>query len=125
MTTDLRTYSAGARSTDVFGRVLCDARNHHFVVDGPVQNGCPGEEVNPGELFLSGVSSCAVELLQVFAKQRGVQLRGIGVQVEGVVDLASPGHAEHTLFKQVRVRFDIKGAAYEQASGLVEAFKGR
>ena len=49
----VRTYAAQARSTDTFGRVLCTARNHHFVVDGPVQNGCPGEAVNPGELFLA------------------------------------------------------------------------
>jgi hypothetical protein len=35
--TDLREYEAKAASMDTFGRVLCSARNHHFVVDGPVQ----------------------------------------------------------------------------------------
>jgi hypothetical protein len=45
---------AEARSTDVFGRVLCDAREQHFVIDGPVWNGCPGEELTPGEAFLAG-----------------------------------------------------------------------
>jgi hypothetical protein len=39
--TDVREYDAHAPSTDTFGRVLTCARNHHFVVDGPVQNGCP------------------------------------------------------------------------------------
>ena len=37
--TDVREYAAQAASTDTFGRVLCSARDHHFVVDGPVQNG--------------------------------------------------------------------------------------
>ena len=53
----IRSYKVDARSTDTFGRVLCTARNHHFIVDGPVQNGCPGEAVNPGELFLAGVAA--------------------------------------------------------------------
>jgi uncharacterized OsmC-like protein len=65
--TDVRRYSAQARSTETFGRVLCSARDQHFVVDGPVQNGCPGEAVSPGELFLAGVATCAVELVQVIA----------------------------------------------------------
>ena len=47
----VREYRVDARSTDVFGRVLVSARDHHFIVDGPVQNGCPGEEVTPPELF--------------------------------------------------------------------------
>jgi hypothetical protein len=46
---DLREYRAQARSTDAFGRVLCSAREHHFVIDGPIWNGCPGEELTPGE----------------------------------------------------------------------------
>ena len=64
---ETRRYAVSARSTDTFGRVLCDCRDHHFVVDGPVQNGCPGEEVTPAELFLAGIASCGVELVQVFA----------------------------------------------------------
>ena len=54
--TDVREYAAQAASTDTFGRVLTSARNHHFVVDGPVQNGCPGEAITPAELFLAGVA---------------------------------------------------------------------
>ena len=34
----IREYRVDARSTDVFGRVLVSAREHHFIVDGPVQN---------------------------------------------------------------------------------------
>ena len=45
-------YDISACSTDVFGRVL-RARNHHYVVDGPIQNNCPGEAVTPAEVFLS------------------------------------------------------------------------
>ena len=36
---DIREYDVQARNTDVFGRVLCGARHHHFIVDGPVHFG--------------------------------------------------------------------------------------
>ena len=65
---EVRRYGVSARSTDTFGRVLWSCRDQHFVADGPVWNGCPGEAVTPGELFLAGVATCGVELLQVLAR---------------------------------------------------------
>jgi hypothetical protein len=37
-------YTAQVHSTDTFGRMLCTARQHHFVSDGPASLGCPEEE---------------------------------------------------------------------------------
>ena len=62
---ETRRYDVRARSTDMFGRVLWSCRDQHFVADGPVQNGCPGEAVTPAELFLAGIAACGVELVQV------------------------------------------------------------
>ncbi|MBO0886874.1 MAG: OsmC family protein, partial [Acidimicrobiales bacterium] len=87
---DRREYHARARSTDLFGRVVVSARDQHLVVDGPVQNGCPGEAITPGELFLSGVASCGVELVQVIAAEEHVGLKSVGVSVEGVMDRSRP-----------------------------------
>ena len=91
--TPIREYDVAARTTDVFGRVLCQARTHHFVVDGPVQNGCPGEELTPPELFLSAVASCGVELVQVIARDTNVPIGPVSVAVHGVVaeGLVVPG----------------------------------
>jgi hypothetical protein len=72
---EVRQYELQARSTETFGRVLCSARTHHFVVDGPLLNGCPGEAITPGELFLSGVATCGVELVQVLARAQQVPLQ--------------------------------------------------
>ena len=44
---DLREYDVRAGSTETLGRVMCSVRNHHIIVDGPVQNGFPGEEITP------------------------------------------------------------------------------
>src|SRR2546426_11586970 len=98
---DIREYTVEARSTDRFGRVLCGCRNHHFVVDGPVQNGCPGEAVTPAEIFLAGVGACGVELLQVIAKERGVGLGAARVTITGEMDRSRPVRPDVALFNTV------------------------
>jgi uncharacterized OsmC-like protein len=122
---ELRQYEARAASTDIFGRVLCSTRNHHFVVDGPEQNGCPGEEITPAELFLSAVASCGVELVQVLAKSAGIPLRGVAVNIQGLIDRSKPVRPDLSLFNSVRLRFEMNGVTDEGARQLVEAFKGR
>ena len=121
----IRTYSAQARSTDTFGRVMCTARNHYFVVDGPVQNGCPGEAVNPGELFLAGVAACGVELVQVIAKEQQLAPTSISVDIEGRVDRSRPVRTDLTLFNSVDVRFRLAGVTQAQAQDLIDRFKSR
>lgn len=122
---DIRRYEAQAGSTDTFGRVLCTVRNHQYLVDGPAQNGCPGEEVTPGELFLSAVASCGVELVQVLAKSEGLPLQGIQVDINGVRDRSQPVRSDVSLFNSVSLRFQLKGVTDNDAKHLVEKFKGR
>ena len=121
----IRSYAVHARSTDTFGRVLAAARNHHFVVDGPVQNGCPGEALNPGELFLAGVAACGVELVQVIAKEQQLAPESIAVDIEGVMDRRKPVRQDVTVFNAVTLRFELKGVTQSQAEDLIERFKAR
>ncbi len=123
--TTVREYLVHASSTDTLGRVLCSARDHHFIVDGPVQNGCPGEEITPPEVFLAAVASCGVELLQVIARDSNVPLSRASVRVEGVVDRARQSRPDVTLFNSVRLDFEIAGTDDDQAAALVEGFKRR
>jgi uncharacterized OsmC-like protein len=123
--TDIRQYEVTAASTDTFGRVLCGARNHHFIVDGPEQNGCPGEEVTPAEIFLAGVACCGVELVQVLAKSSEVPLKSVDVRIHGMMDRSKPVRPDFTLFNSVRLNFRMRGPSDEQARQLIEAFKGR
>lgn len=121
----IRTYAAQAGSTDTFGRVLCSARSHYFVVDGPVQNGCPGEAVNPGEIFLAGVAACGVELVQVIAREQSLAPTSIAVEIEGQVDRGNPVRSDLTLFNAVQLRFRLRGVTQPQADDLIHRFKGR
>ena len=121
----IREYRIAARSTDVFGRVLCSARQHHFIVDGPVQNGCPGEELTPPELFLSSVAACGVELVQVIARDQGARIGDVGLFVEGLVDRGAQPRADVTVFNAVRLSFVLAGTDGATAASLVEGFKRR
>ncbi|PYY17478.1 MAG: hypothetical protein DMG61_02405 [Acidobacteria bacterium] len=122
---DVREYEARAVSTDTFGRVMGSARNHHFVVDGPVQNGCPGEAITPAELFLSGVAACGVELVQVLAKSEGIPLAGVAVDIRGTMDRGRQPRKDVSLFNSVDLRFRMKGISEQQGRRLVDLFKGR
>lgn len=121
---NIRRYEVHAQSTETFGRVLCGCRNHHFVVDGPVQNGCPGEAVTPAEIFLSGVAACGVELMQAIARDRRVPLSGVRVEISGAMDRSRRLRPDVSLFQSVRLRFHLQGVTPEQGSELVAAFKG-
>jgi len=122
---DVRQYEVKAGSTEVFGRVLCSARNHHFVVDGPVQNGCPGEEVTPAEIFLAGVACCGVELVQVLAKTEAILLKTVNVSIRGTMDRSRPVRPDVSLFNSVQLHFRMSGITDQQANQLIASFKGR
>jgi uncharacterized OsmC-like protein len=122
---DVRVYAARGASTTTFGRVLCSARDQHFVADGPPQNGCPGEAASPAEYFLAGVASCGVELVQVLAREHNLPLSTVEVVIEGRVDRAAPVRPDVTLFNEVSVGFTLGGLSEEQAQDLVARFRRR
>jgi len=122
---EVRNYAVHARSTDMFGRVLCNVRNHHFIVDGPVQNGAPGEEVTPAELFLTGIAACGVELLQSFARADKIPLQGVNVDITGVLDRGNPVRQDLSVLNSVHLRFALKGITETQGALLIDKFKGR
>jgi uncharacterized OsmC-like protein len=122
---ETRRYDVRARSTDMFGRVLWSCRDQHFVADGPVQNGCPGEAVTPAELFLAGIAACGVELVQVIARAGDVPLRGVRADVTGALDPANPVRDDVNVFNSVRLLFELAGVTEEQGRELVEDFKRR
>ena len=125
MSTATRSYSVRARSTCTFGRVLWSCREQHFVADGPVHNGCPGEAVTPAELFLAGIASCGVELVEVFAREEGFPLDSVRVAIAGELDPANPVRPDVNVFNRVRLEFQLAGVTAEEGEHLVERFKGR
>ena len=120
-----RAYAVSARSTETFGRVLWSCRDQHFVADGPVHNGCPGEAVTPAELFLAGIATCGVELVEVIAKAEDVPLAAASVEIAGEIDPDDPVRSDVNVFNRVRLSFWLEGVTAEQAELLVDRFKKR
>lgn len=118
-----RTYEVRAETTETFGRVRCTVRQHRLTVDGPVQNGCPGEAPTPGEMFLSGAAACGAEVLQVLARDGGVPLQRVEVTVRGVIDRERQPHAHVTVFTEVDLHLRLFGPSDEQAAALVAGFR--
>lgn len=121
----IRRYEVHAQTSPTFGRVLCSARNHHFVADGPVQNGCPGEATTPAELFLSAVAACGAEVMQVIARDENIPLASVSVTVRGLVDREDQPRTDVTVFTHVHLSIRLVGPGDEQARTLVAGFQRR
>ena len=119
-------WTVHASSTAVFGRVLLDARNHHYVIDGPERNGCPGEALTPVESFLSGVVACSVELIQVIARETDTPLDSVEATIEGTIDREHLVRDDITVFSSVAIAVTLRGALTDDdGARLVAAFQAR
>jgi len=106
-------------STGTLGRAICNARTHHFVSDD-----VGGDAVGAGELFLSGVSACAVNMVERLANQDKIPLQWMDVSIEAYRDPdTTPG--DITVYDAIRVHFEMWGVQAEHAEGLVETWKRR
>jgi uncharacterized OsmC-like protein len=123
--TATRAYAVSARSTETFGRVLWSCREQHFVADGPVHNGAPGEAATPAELFLAGIATCGVELVAAIAQEEEVPLEHVRVEISGEIDPDERVREDVTVFNRVRLVFELAGVTAEQAEPLVDRFKKR
>jgi uncharacterized OsmC-like protein len=112
-------YAVHTYSTGTHGRAICNAHTHHFVSDD-----VGGDAVGAAELFLSGVSACAVNMVERLAKQDQIPLQWMDVRVEAYRDPdQSPG--DLTVCDAIRVHFEMWGITPEHAEGLVETWKRR
>ena len=120
MADELLVTGVDSRSSGVEGRSLNSARTHHFVVDEPAYNGGPGEALTPAEVFLSGVSSYGVLLVESFARKDGVEVKDVSCHVDGIRTKENPAD-----FRNVTVKFEIKGVDETTGRDLVEKYKAR
>lgn len=112
-------YKVRSYSTGTLGRAICNARTHHFVADD-----AGGEEVGAGELFLSGISACAVNMVERIASADRMPLQWMDVSVEAYRQPEKP-QGDLTVYDAIRVHFEMWGITEGHAEGLVETWKRR
>jgi uncharacterized OsmC-like protein len=105
-------------STSTPGRALNKVRNHQLVIDEPTHLGGPGEQITPAEAFLAGVSACGVLLVQGRARDSGVRLDQVEVDIEAI------RHRRDTsVFQRIDMRFRLSGPTQTEAIDLVDHYK--
>jgi uncharacterized OsmC-like protein len=112
-------YKVHSYSSGTLGRSLVNARTHHWVADGG-----GGEAVGAGELFLSGIAACAVNMVEKIASEEKWALDWMDVSVESYRD-SDADHGDLTLYDAIRVNFEMWGVDDDQAHELVELWKQR
>lgn len=108
----VRSFSSGTP-----GRSLNSARHQHFVLDSPSG---PNEALTNGEAFLAGISSCGVTLIEKYALEQKIPLKGMQAAIEGIRTDAEPNR-----FQCINVSFEIWGVNQQEAEALVEVWKSR
>jgi uncharacterized OsmC-like protein len=118
---------AACYSSATPGRAIVQIRDNHIVTDDPSEPASyyqgPGEAPGSLELFLSGVVSCAVLMLERIARAEGRSLGPLRADMEGTRDPTDPG--QPPVLQSARLTFTFQGMTREEAGHLVELFKSR
>jgi uncharacterized OsmC-like protein len=115
---DLIVNRVHSASTSTPGRAINKVRNHQLVIDEPTHLGGPGEQITPAEAFLAGVSACGVLLVQGRARDSGVQLEQVEVNIEAIRQ-----RSDTSVFQRIDMLFRLSGPSGAEAIDLVEHYK--
>ena len=83
-----------------------------------------GEELGAGEFFLSGITACAVNMIERIASEEETPLDWMDVSIEAYRD-PDAVQGEVTLYADVRVHLQMWGVSDEDGQRLVEIWKQR
>lgn len=127
MASEVITGSAACYSSATPGRAIVQIRHNHLVTDDPSEPAGyyhgPGESPGSLELFLGGIVSCAVLMLERIARSEGRTLGPIRAEMEATRDPTSP--SQPPVLDSAKLTFVFRGLTAEEAGHLVETFKGR
>jgi uncharacterized OsmC-like protein len=125
--TDLIRGSAACYSTATPGRAIVQVRDNHLVTDDPSEPSNyyqgPGEAPASLELFLGGIVSCAVLMLERIARSEGRALGPIRAEMEATRDPSSTD--QPPVLDTAKLTFVFTDMTSEEAGHLVETFKRR
>jgi len=99
------------------GRSMSSAGKNHWLVDGAAHSGGPAEGPAPADMFLSGVSACAVLLIEKLAEADGLPLDRALCTITGVRD-----EADTSWFQSVSLAFELRGLDRPTSEDLVTRF---
>ena len=119
-------FHAETHSSGIAGRALQRVRSNNFVIDDPTREGYngPGEAPNAGEYFLSGVTGCAVLMMERIARQEELPLQQVYVSMDAALDTEAERQGV-SVFDSASMHFSFVGVSDEDGERLVGIFKER
>jgi len=115
---------ASCYSSGIAGRAIVQIRDQHLVTDDPAQPATyyrgPGEAPGSLELFLSGIVSCAVLMLERIARADGIALGPLKAEMAAMRDPTST--KQPPVLDSAHLTFVFQGLTDEEAGALVERF---
>lgn len=126
MSTSLVTAAAMARLSGDPGRALVTMRGHHLVVDAPLVLGGPNEEINPLDLLLASLASCATFLCYFVAREQNISL--VHVRITVAADFNPRGMCGDPVDPSIhalRLQVQLAGISAEQGKVLEQAIRTR
>ena len=122
----LATVGVKAALSGMPGRSIATSRSHHFIVDSPPPLGGPNEEINPLEVLLAALATCAVFICEIVAKEKSIPLKSATATAEGDFDPRGvKGEDVNPKVQAFRVKLQLTGPNEDQAKVLTAAFKKR
>jgi uncharacterized OsmC-like protein len=114
---DLIRGAAACYSSGTAGRAIVQIRRNHLVTDDPSEPSSyyqgPGEAPGSLELFLGGIVSCAVLMLERIARSEGRTLGPIRAEMEATRDPTST--SQPPVLDSARLTFIFQGMTSEEA----------
>jgi uncharacterized OsmC-like protein len=108
------------RADETYGRSIVSARHNHFVSDGRVSQGAPGEAVSAGELLLASLVSCGLGLIHASARDRNEPKPEVTLTAEFLRNSEDP-----TRFESLTLIFSFKDTEPTLAEAYVAHFTGK
>ncbi len=105
------------RTIDEPGRFLITAGRNHFLSDAKASDGGKAEAVQAGELLLSSLASCGLNIIQRQARETGVALTSANLAVTFKRD-----PDDKTRYEYIKLHARLAGVDQPTAETLVEAF---
>lgn len=122
----LTTGNATATLSNIRGRAILSARGHHFIVDSPPTLDGPNEEINPVDVLMSALASCATFICETVASEEGIPLKSVKVTVAGDFDPRGIcGEPVASKIQAFRIRLMMQGPTIEQAESIGQSFMRR
>lgn len=122
----LVTAAATARLSNEPGRALVTLRGHHIVVDAPLMLDGPNEEINPVDLMLASLSTCATFICEHVAREQEIRLDHVHVAVAADFDPRGMcGHPVDPKIRAMRLQVQVTGPTPAEAQTLAAAIQAR